>query len=102
MTPFVAEGHHYFRRLSVRVYPDGAGFGKARWIMLGDVDVEHLFDVFTPIGTTWGETRSACSHFLEHLLWHKLRRTVLRTSIQGLRDDHSSLNTCLTFRGCPT
>ena len=36
----------YFTRLSIKVDPDSPGFNDSQWIMLEDVNVEHLLDVF--------------------------------------------------------
>jgi tetratricopeptide (TPR) repeat protein len=81
---------HYFTRLSVDVYPEVPGFEEARWIILEDVNVEHLLDVFTSIDTTKGDIWDACSHFMEHLVWHKPRQTILGSKIEALPDDHPS------------
>ena len=85
----------YFRRLPVRIDPDLPGFEDARWIMLEDVNVEHLLNVFASIGT---EAASACdvsAYFMEHLYWHKKRPVILRPKIEGLPDNHPSKPCCL-------
>ena len=86
---------HYYRRLSVGVDPDWTGFGETRWIALEDLNVEHLFDAFTSIDQSTDDTWDACCHFLEHLVWHKPRQTVLKPRIEGLPDDHRSKAKCL-------
>ena len=86
---------NYFRRLSVDIRPAGPGFNKARWIRSEDVNVEHLLDVFTSVDTSSAEAWKACSHFLEHLYWHKPRLVTLGPKIEGLPDDHCSKPLCL-------
>jgi tetratricopeptide (TPR) repeat protein len=85
----------YFTRLSVDVDPAFPGFEEARWIVLEDVNVEHLFDVFISIDQNVGGTWDTCYHFLLHLVWHKPRQTVLRSRIEGLPDDHPHKPKCL-------
>ena len=86
---------HYFRRLSVDVYPDKPGYEEARWIMSEDVNVEHLLDVSTSIDTTSVDVWAACCNFMEHLSRHKPRLVVFRPKIEGLPDDHPSKPPCL-------
>ena len=57
----------YFRRLSADVDPGTPGFGEARWILLEDVNAEHLLDVFTSIDPNSREVWNVCENFLEHL-----------------------------------
>ena len=90
-----ATKHRYFRRLSVDVDPDTPEFGKAQWIVLEDVNVEHLLDVFTSIDPNSREVWDVCGRFFQHLRWHKPRPTVLGERIEGLPDDHSSKPQCL-------
>jgi tetratricopeptide (TPR) repeat protein len=85
----------YFKRLSVDVHPDKPGFGEARWIVPEDVNVEHLFDVFTSIDPNAGDSWDACHYFMEHLFWHKPRQTMLGSKIEALADDHPSKPKCL-------
>jgi tetratricopeptide (TPR) repeat protein len=85
----------YFNRLSVAVDPSRPGFGEAQWIVLEDVNVEHLLDVFTSIDENEGDIWDTCSHFMEHLLWHKPRRTVLGPKIESLPDTHRYKQDCL-------
>jgi tetratricopeptide (TPR) repeat protein len=86
---------HYFSRLSVDVGPSKPEFGEARWITSEDVNVEHLLDVSTAIDKKGGEIWDACFHFLQHLYWHKPRRTTLGLKIEGLPDDHRHKPKCL-------
>ena len=86
---------HYFRRLSVNVDPGMPGFGEARWIVFEDANVEHLLDVFTSIDPGKGDTWVACFHFMRHLYWYKPRKTMLRSRIEALPDDHHSKSNCL-------
>ena len=87
----------YFSRLSVDVEPDKPGFEEARWIVSEDVNVEHLLDVFTSIDLDGGDVWDISIHFMEHLLWHKPRQTVLRLKVEALPDDHHSKPRCLTM-----
>ena len=61
----------YFTRLSVDVSPDKPGFEEAQWIIMEDVNVEYLLDVFTSIEQTRSNNWEACFYFLGHLLWFK-------------------------------
>jgi tetratricopeptide (TPR) repeat protein len=85
----------YFNRLSVEVYPGKPGFEEARWIMLEDVNVEHLLDVSTSLDQTEGDNWDACFRFMEHLDWHKPRYTILESKIEALADGHHSKPKCL-------
>ena len=85
----------YFARLSVDVDPGKPGFEDARWIVLEDVNVEHLLDVFTSINQTRGDVWEACCHFVQHLVWHKPRSTVLLSKIEALTDHHPTKPQCL-------
>jgi tetratricopeptide (TPR) repeat protein len=86
---------HYFNRLSVHVDPSSASFEEARWIVLEDVNVEHLLDVLTSIDPTRNDVWDACYHFLQHLFWHKPRKTILGSKIETLTNEHPSKPTCL-------
>ncbi|KAF9780543.1 hypothetical protein BJ322DRAFT_1112537 [Thelephora terrestris] len=85
---------HYFARLSVNPEPSQS-FGETQWIVLEDVNVEHLLDVFTSIDTDAVNVWDACGGFLHHLYWHKPRQTTLGTKIQDLPDSHPSKAKCL-------
>jgi tetratricopeptide (TPR) repeat protein len=87
---------HYFRRLSIEIFPGKPGFDEAQWIRSEDVNVEHLLDVFTSIDTESDEVWDACRHFMEHLTWHKRRLVMLGPKIKGLPDDHPSKPKCLS------
>ena len=87
----------YFSRLSVVVDPSKPGFEEARWIVAEDVNVEHLLDVFMSIDPDRTDTWDACSHFMEHLLWHKPRQTILKSKIETLSDDHRFKPMCLSW-----
>ena len=86
---------HYFDRLSVDVRPGKPGFEEAQWITLEDVNVEHLFDVFTSIDANSVDTWDTCALFMKHLRWHKPRLVGLGPKIEGLPDGHSSKPDCL-------
>jgi tetratricopeptide (TPR) repeat protein len=87
---------HYFRRLSVEIYPGKPGFDEARWIMPEDVNVEHLLNVFTSIDTNSDEVWGACYYFMEHIAWHKPRLIILGPKVKALPDDHPSKPKCLS------
>ena len=86
---------HYLTRLSIDLDPDEPGFTEAQWIKSEDTNVEHLLDVFTSIDMNTLDIWDACFHFMDHLLWHKPRQTVLKSKIEALPDDHSSKAKCL-------
>ena len=86
---------HYFNRLSVHIDPDGPEFGETRWIVLEDVNVEYLLDIFTTADANSCDVWDACSSFINHLYWHKPRLTVLRPRIEELPDDHPCKPSCL-------
>ena len=67
-----------------------------RWIITEDVNVEHLLDAFTTIGTGSDDIWNACVHLLHHLRWHKPRLVALKPNIEGLPDDHPSKALCLS------
>jgi tetratricopeptide (TPR) repeat protein len=87
---------HYFSRLSVDVDPDKPGFEEAQWIVLEDVNVEHLLYVLASIDHTNGDIWDAYFHFMDHLAWHKPRQTILGSKVEALADDHPSKPKCLT------
>jgi hypothetical protein len=88
--------YHYSSRLSVDLYPCRPGFKEARWVVLEDINVEHLRDVFTSTNPVGGDVWRACYHFMEHICWHKSRQTILRSKIEALTDDHPSEPKCLS------
>ena len=85
----------YFSRLSVLVEPGSPGFDEARWIVLENVNVEYLLDVFTSIDQSKEDIWDTCHHFVEHLVWHKPRPTILKSKIEALPDDHPFKSKCL-------
>ena len=90
-----ATSDRYFSRLSVIVEPGRPGFTEARWIVLEDVNVEYLLEVFISIDQANDEIWDTCHHFVEHLVWHKPRQTILRSKIEALPDDHPFKSDCL-------
>ena len=86
---------HYITRLSVDPTPGEPGHKEARWIILEDVNAEHLLDVFLSAHVDALDVWNACSYFLHHLSWHKPRQTVLGSKIEGLPDSHTSKTECL-------
>ena len=89
----------YFSRMSVDLDPSDPGFGNTRWITSEDTNVEHLLDVFSTIDTGSNGVWEACSQFMQHLYWHKVRLTILGPKIERLPDDHSSKPECLLQLG---
>ena len=85
----------YFTRLSAEVNPDSPEFGETRWIISEDANVEHLLNVLIPIDKSSDRVWDACADFVEHLRWHKPRRTVLGLKVEALPDDHPSKRRCL-------
>ena len=85
----------YFARMSVNIDPNEPNFVESQWITSEDVNVEHLLDVFIPIGTSSDGVWDACAYFLMHLYWHKKRLTILVPKIKGLPDGHDSKPECL-------
>jgi tetratricopeptide (TPR) repeat protein len=85
----------YFTRMSVHPNPNESSFEEMRWIILEDVNVEHLLDVFTTIDGNSDDVWEACANFVAHLHWHKSRLTILKPKIEGLPDDHHSKAKCL-------
>ena len=88
---------HYLTRLSVDLDPDEPGFSEAQWIKSEDANVEHLLHVFTSNDMNAFDVWDACYHFMDHLYWQKPRKTVLRSKIEALPDDHSSKAKCLFY-----
>ena len=86
----------YFTRLLPDIDPTEPGFRESRWIMSEDVNVEHLLCVFASIDSNSDAVWNACTSFLRHLDWHKPRETVLRSTIEGLPDDHNFKSLCLS------
>ena len=80
----------YFSRSEVCINPPEPGFAEARWTASEDVNIEHLFDVFTSVDMKSDVVWDICANFLRHLYWDKARHTVLGRKIEGLPDDHRS------------
>jgi len=85
----------YFTRMSVFIDPKKPDFVEGRWIILEDVNVEHLLNIFTMIDPNSESVWLACADFMWHLYWHKTRPTILQPKIEGLPDDHNSKPKCL-------
>ena len=89
---------HYFSRLSaVGRRTNKPPIEESRWIVLEDVNVEHLLDVFTSLDPIGRNTWDICRHFVEHLVWHKQRQTILGPKIEALADTHPSKPVCLIW-----
>ena len=91
----LATKDRYFRRLFINIDPNKPSFEEARWITSEDVNVEHLLDVFTSIDPGSADVWTACTCFMEHLLWHKKRLVLLGPKMEALPDDHPSKPYCL-------
>ena len=89
----------YFSRMSVDFDPSDPGFGNMRWITSEDINVEHLLDVFSTIDPDSNDVWGACSQFMQHLYWHKVRPTILGPKIERLPDNHTSKPECLSELG---
>ncbi|KAF9783223.1 hypothetical protein BJ322DRAFT_1212034 [Thelephora terrestris] len=85
----------YFTRLSVHLNPNQPSFREAEWIKWEDINVEHLLNVFISIDLSACEVWDACHNFMDHLVWHKPRHTLLGPKIEGLPDGHRSKAECL-------
>jgi tetratricopeptide (TPR) repeat protein len=86
----------YFSRMSVHLGPDKPGFEEARWVVLEDINVEHLLDVFTSLDPDKDDIWNACYHFVQHLRWYKPRQTTLGPKIEALPDVHRCKPKCLS------
>ena len=89
----------YFSRMSAYLDPSDPGFANTRWITSEDTNVEHLLDVFSTIDAGSNDVWEACSKFMGHLYWHKVRLTILGSKIEGLSDHHGSKPECLLQLG---
>jgi tetratricopeptide (TPR) repeat protein len=85
----------YFNWLSVDVNPGWPGFEEAKWIILEDVNVEHLLDVFMSTDVNSDDVWDTCASFMEHLYWHKPRLVMFGPRLEGLPDDQPSKPICL-------
>jgi tetratricopeptide (TPR) repeat protein len=86
----------YFNRLMVSIAPTKPGFEESRWVVLEDVNVEYLLDIFTSIDPDRDDIWGACYYFILHLRWHKPRPTMLKSKIEALPDNHHDKPRCLT------
>ena len=93
-----ATKNHYFSRLSAIVDFDveTPEFGKSRWIVSEDVNVEYLLDSFTTFDAKSEDSWGACADFMLHLFWYKPRLVVLGSKIERLPDNHPSKPQCLS------
>ena len=81
--------------MTVMVDPNHPGYRDAQWITSEDVNVEYLLDVLTFVDADSADIWGACVDFMNHLYWHKKRRTILGSKVEGLPDDHPSKPLCL-------
>ena len=91
----LATKDRYFARMSIEFNINGPAFRGSRWIVSEDLNTEHLLNFFASVDETADEVWDACANFLQHLRWHKPRRTILRQRIEALPDDHRYKNKCL-------
>ena len=85
----------HFVRLSARRDHWYPGTEETEWIMLEDVNVEHLLNVLTSIDPSSDGVWRACAHFTDFLYWHKPRQVVLATKMKQLLDNHHLKSYCL-------
>ena len=85
----------YFSRLSDVIDPGIPGFEDARWVVLEDVNIEYLLDVFTSVDPNSVSIWNTCARFMEHLRWHKGRLVALGPKIERLPDNHPFKPECL-------
>ena len=90
-----AAKERYFVRMSVDLNPNKSDFKQTRWIILEDVNVEHLLDVFTTIDANSHDVWDACERFMMYLYFHKPRPTLLANKIEGLSDSRCHKSRCL-------
>ena len=81
--------------MSVTLNSNDPEFVKSQWIGSGDVNVEHLLDVFTTIDASSDSVWRACACFMRYLYWHENRLVILVPKFEGLPDDRSSKLECL-------
>ena len=81
---------YYFTRMLTN-----AGPGDTQWMTSEDLNIEHLLDVFTTIDVDPDYVWDACAGFMEHLIRHNNRPTILQPKIEALPDDHLSKPECL-------
>ena len=81
---------YYFTRMLT-----SAGPGDTRWMTSEDLNIEHLLDVFTTIDADSDYVWDACAGFMEHLIQHNNRLTILQPKIEALPDDNLSKPECL-------
>lgn len=63
--------------------------------MSGDGNIEDLFGIFPSTDADAGDVWGTCIHFVEHLHWHKPRKTALIPKNGGIPDDHPTKPRCL-------
>ena len=85
----------YFMQLSGEVHPGEPGFEETRCIVTGDINVEHLLNVFTTIDANSESIWGACAKFMVQLYWRKSRLVTLGPKIEALPDDRPSKPQCL-------
>ena len=94
-----ATKEYYFTRMATEVEPNTPWFGETRWIVSEDTNVEHLVNVLTSTDDNSDDGWGTCIDFLDHLRWHKPRKTVLGPKIEALPDGHRCKADCLLWLG---
>ena len=81
--------------MSVGTCPQQAGSKESQWIILEDVNIEYLLDVFMSVDMNSIDVWAACGIFMRDLHSHKSRVVRLGPKIEGLPDSHPVKLWCL-------